>query len=89
MKFMSQHPVLTGFGILFGAASVVAFWPLFLAAAVLTGIGAGLWWITRTHDRQPCVAHGQGEVLRSRMPTRASGRRRDRAVVSTAESLGR
>ncbi|MCW2652955.1 MAG: hypothetical protein JWR32_3931 [Mycobacterium sp.] len=36
-SFPEQHPILLGVGILFGAFMVAAFWPLFLALAVLAG----------------------------------------------------
>jgi hypothetical protein len=37
-SFPEQPPVLLGVGILFGACTLVAFWPLFLALAVVGGI---------------------------------------------------
>jgi hypothetical protein len=38
-SFAEQHPILLSFGILFGAAFLVALWPVFLAVALLGGTG--------------------------------------------------
>ena len=68
--FAEQHPVLLGFGILFGFAMVVALWQWFLLLAVLCLIGWGLWVFTRSYDqrhlertrhRQALAAHADYE----------------------------
>ena len=38
-SFAEQHPILLSFGILFGAAFLVALWPVFLAVVLLGGTG--------------------------------------------------
>jgi hypothetical protein len=47
-SWVERHPVGFAFGILFGCAAVVAWWPLFLALAIISGIGYGA---VRVHPR--------------------------------------
>lgn len=55
-SFVELHPVVAGFGILFGCAAVVVWWPLFLTLAVVAGVGFGLWVFTRRYDAQALQA---------------------------------
>jgi hypothetical protein len=51
-SFAEQHPVLLGVGIVLGACTVAALWPLFLALTVIGGIGWLAYWLLMRSDTE-------------------------------------
>jgi Flp pilus assembly protein TadB len=67
MNWLTKHPILLGCGILLGAATVVAFWPVFLTATILTAAGYGLyrWTLRYDHRYQLARIHREGLAARA------------------------